>query len=74
MTEAAPIIAQEPSLYCDDRELHRRIAPHLGWDKFKAALRACETKDPTFPKGKPFVAWALFPCRQDAAGRIRRAQ
>ena len=55
------LTAHEPSLYCDDRELHRRIAPHLGWDRFKAALRACETRDPTFPRLSPLWRGRYFP-------------
>ena len=35
----------EPSLYCDDRELHRRLAPHMGWDAFKAAIKVAEERD-----------------------------
>jgi hypothetical protein len=62
MSEMVPlIILEEPSLYCDDRELHRRVAPHLGWDKFKAALRACEAKDPTFPRVSPLWRGRYFP-------------
>jgi hypothetical protein len=54
-------VATEPPLYCDDRELHRRIAPHLGWESFKAALRACEAADPDFPRVKALWRGRYFP-------------
>jgi hypothetical protein len=39
MSEMVPLITlEEPSLYCDDRDLHCSVAPRLGWDKFNAAL------------------------------------
>jgi hypothetical protein len=49
------------SLYCDDRELRRRIAPHLGLATFKATLRACEAKDPNFPRVSPLWRGRYFP-------------
>jgi hypothetical protein len=47
-------------LYCSDRELHRRLAPHLGWEKFKAAVRTCEQlKD--FPRVSSLWRGRYFP-------------
>jgi hypothetical protein len=40
--------ALDQALYVDDRELHRRVAPHLGKDRFRAAILACERRD--FPR------------------------
>src|SRR5262245_13726809 len=52
MTAApSPIIefvAGEPSLFVNDHELHRRLAPHMGWESFRATIRQCEKKG--FPK------------------------
>jgi len=36
------------SLYVSERELHRRLAPHMGVDAFKAAIRAAEREG--FPR------------------------
>jgi hypothetical protein len=36
------------ALFVDEDELHRRIAPHMGKDRFRAAVRACEQR--RFPK------------------------
>jgi hypothetical protein len=41
--------SRRAALFVDDRELHRRINPALGWEKFRAALREAE-RDPSFPK------------------------
>jgi hypothetical protein len=35
-------------LFVDERELHRRLGPHLGKDRFRAAILACERRD--FPR------------------------
>jgi hypothetical protein len=61
VSEAPSPAPSDPSLYCDDRELHRRIASHLGWDRFKAALRACESKDAAFPRVNPLWRGRYFP-------------
>jgi hypothetical protein len=36
------------ALFVEDRELHRRINPKLGWDRFRAAVRNAELRG--FPK------------------------
>jgi hypothetical protein len=46
------------ALYLPDRELHRRIAPHLGWDRFCAALKECE-RDPLFPRSRNYGVVAI---------------
>jgi hypothetical protein len=38
------------ALFVTDGELHERIAPHLGRDRFRAALKQCERADPLFPR------------------------
>ena len=46
-TEHSPIIdfvAGQASLFVNDHELHRRLAPHIGWESFRAAIRQCEKK------------------------------
>jgi hypothetical protein len=48
LTEAAT--THEAALFVKDDELHQRIAPHLGRDRFRAALKECERADPLFPK------------------------
>lgn len=48
------------SLYCDDRELHRRLAPHMGWDAFKAAIRTCE-QSADFPRVSELWRGRFFP-------------
>lgn len=35
---------ERAALYIDDRELRRRIAPHLGWERFTAAIRELERR------------------------------
>jgi hypothetical protein len=43
--DTAPVevrVEREPPLYLTDRELHRRIAPHMGWDAFKAQVVVAE--------------------------------
>lgn len=37
-------VAGEASLFVNDRELHRRLAPHMGRESFRAAIRQCEKK------------------------------
>src|SRR5262245_58120801 len=36
---AAP---EPPALFVQDRELHRRVCPDLGWNRFRAALKVWE--------------------------------
>lgn len=38
------LVAGLVSLFVNDRELHRRLAPHMGWESFRAAIRQCEKK------------------------------
>src|SRR4051812_44330198 len=48
---SGPMVARpvgEPSLFLNDRELHHWLAPHLGRDRFQAAIRACEHRG--FPR------------------------
>lgn len=39
-------------LFVDDRELRRRLNPKLGWDRFRAAIRAAEATPS--PNGRDF--------------------
>jgi hypothetical protein len=48
VTETA--VPHELALFVTDDELHQRIAPHLGRDRFRAALKECESGDPLFPR------------------------
>ncbi len=48
MTDTPPTIKPDDALFVQDRELHRRINPQLGWDRFRAALRNAELQG--FPK------------------------
>ena len=45
-----PAVTHEAGLFVTDDELRQRIAPHLGRDRFRAALKACEDADPLFPR------------------------
>jgi len=49
MTAASPD-ATDPvdAAFVDDRELHRRINPKIGWDRFRATVR--EAEDRGFPR------------------------
>lgn len=47
------------SMFVDDKELHRRINPKLGWDRFRAAVRAMEDKG--FPPVKPLWGGRFWP-------------
>lgn len=42
MSAPKPDDGRSTSLFVDDRELRRRVAPHLGWDNFRAAIRLME--------------------------------
>lgn len=53
--------SDDPALFVDDRELHRRIAPHIGHDAFRTAIKALEAKN--FPR--PAFSRALFPSREN---------
>jgi hypothetical protein len=41
-------VADAPSLFVQDRELHQLINPRLGWDRFRAAVKVWERDG--FPK------------------------
>jgi hypothetical protein len=49
------------SLFMTDDELHARIAPRLGRDRFQAALKACEQRDPLFPRLDPLFRGRYWP-------------
>ena len=53
------------ALFCDDRELRRRLNPRLGWDRFRAAIRALEqTKSAgglAFPQVKELFGGRYWP-------------
>jgi len=40
-----PEIPQTDALFVNDGEMHRRLAPHMGRDAFRATLKACERRD-----------------------------
>jgi hypothetical protein len=46
-------------LYVNEIELHRRVAPHLGKDRFRAAVRACERRG--FPPVNPLWRGRYWP-------------
>jgi hypothetical protein len=50
------------ALFVDDRELHRRMAPHVGFDTFRAAIRAYENKG--FPKATTAFRGRYWPAVQ----------
>ena len=60
MTEAVPA-APETALFVTDDELHKLIAPHLGRDRFRAALKTCERGDPLFPRINPLWGGRYWP-------------
>jgi hypothetical protein len=55
-----PAERPEPSLFCDDKELRRRVAPHLGEDRWKAAL-AEWGKAPDFPRFVALLRGRFYP-------------
>lgn len=44
------------ALFCDERELHRRMAPHLPWSEFQAALKALQAEGFP-PKAERWLGW-----------------
>lgn len=48
-----------PSLYVNDKELHQRVAPHIGAKAFRAAIRILEAQG--FPKAKPLFRGRYWP-------------
>src|SRR5580692_9597084 len=50
---------REPSLYVDDAELHRRVAPHLGKDRFRAVVLAWERRN--FPRTSTLLRGRYWP-------------
>jgi hypothetical protein len=47
-------------LFCDDKELHRRVAAHLGEDRWAAVLKEWE-KSPDFPKFYALLRGRFYP-------------
>src|SRR5882762_8585351 len=47
------------ALFVDDRELHRRVCPALGWDRFKAVLKVWEREG--FPKINSLTRGRFWP-------------
>jgi hypothetical protein len=47
------------ALYVNEAELHRRLAPHMGKDRFRAAVRACEPRG--FPRVNPLWKGRYWP-------------
>jgi hypothetical protein len=58
VTETA--VPHELALFVTDDELHQRIAPHLGRDRFRAALKDCE-RDLLFPRTHPLWRGRYWP-------------
>jgi hypothetical protein len=54
-------------LYVDEKELHRRVAPHLGEDRFRAAVRASELRG--FPKVNALWRGRYWPAVKNWVGR-----
>jgi len=48
-----------PSLYVNDKELHQRVAPHMGEKAFRSAIRELERQG--FPKVKPLFRGRYWP-------------
>jgi hypothetical protein len=42
--------AQSIALYVNEKELHRRIAPHIGLDAFRSAIKARLRIETAFPR------------------------
>ena len=61
-TTGKSTVGDDPALFVDDRELHRRVAPHIGRDAFRAAIRVLETKN--FPRTCPLFRGPLSPGRE----------
>jgi|GEM_PF-3180599 hypothetical protein len=49
----------EPSLFVDDAELHRRVAPHLGKDRFRAVVKVWERQN--FPRVNTLLRGRYWP-------------
>ena len=47
------------ALFVDDRELHRRVCPSLGWDSFRAVVKVWERDG--FPKIIPLTRGRFYP-------------
>jgi hypothetical protein len=66
VTEALPRSADDVergqgtyAVYVDENELHRRVAPHMGKDRFRAAVRVCELRG--FPPVNPLWHGRYWP-------------
>jgi hypothetical protein len=44
------LLVDRSHLFIDDDELHRRLNPKMGRDRFRSALRAIESKHRDFPR------------------------
>jgi hypothetical protein len=51
------------ALFVDDEEMRRRINPKMGWDRFRAAVRAAEQRG--FPKAHPLWRGRYWPAVQE---------
>ena len=57
----AVTLTSETPLFIKDDALHALIAPHLGRDRFRAALKAYEDSDPLFPRRDPLWHGRYWP-------------
>jgi hypothetical protein len=52
-------LSAEVGLFIDENELRRRVAPHLGRDRFRAAIRSLEHRG--FPKASVLFHGRYWP-------------
>lgn len=62
MSAEQAVMEPRAGLFVDDKELHRRTAPHVGWDSFRAAIRAYEQRG--FPKANALFRGRYWPAVQ----------
>lgn len=53
------VVSDDPRFFVDERSLHKFLAPHLGRDSFRAAIRSLEAD--RFPKVKKLFRGRYFP-------------
>jgi hypothetical protein len=53
------MVSDDPALFVNERELHKRLAPHLGRDSFRAAIRNLEAD--SFPRINKLFRGRYFP-------------
>jgi hypothetical protein len=62
------VVSAEPPLFVPDRDLRGRLAPHMGWETFKAALKDAESRGfpsvSAFWKGRYWPAVKAWPDRE----------